>query len=154
MRIRMTKEVLVTISGLQFSPETESESVELITSGSYYKKNGKHYIIYDEVMEGFEGSTKNIIKLTEDSLDVTKKGVTNVHMVFEENKKNLTCYSTPYGNLMIGIEGGPVSIQETDDRIEVRANYSLDINYEHVANCEIRMHIQSKDAQQFSLTEM
>ena len=47
MRIRMTKEVLVTISGLQFSPETESESVELITSGSYYKKNGKHYIIYD-----------------------------------------------------------------------------------------------------------
>ena len=49
MRIRMTKEVLVTISGLQFSPETESESVELITSGSYYKKNGKHYIIYDEV---------------------------------------------------------------------------------------------------------
>ena len=27
----MTKEVLVTISGLQFSPETESESVELIT---------------------------------------------------------------------------------------------------------------------------
>ena len=49
----MTKEVLVTISGLQFSPETENESVELITSGSYYKKNGKHYIIYDEVNEGF-----------------------------------------------------------------------------------------------------
>ena len=82
---------------------------------------------------------------------MTKKGLTNIHMVFEENKKNLTCYSTPYGNLMIGIEGGPVSIQETDDRIEVRANYSLDINYEHVANCEIRMHIQSKEAQQFSL---
>ena len=34
----MTKEVLVTISGLQFSPETDNESVELITSGSYYKK--------------------------------------------------------------------------------------------------------------------
>ena len=150
----MTKDVIVTISGLQFAQETETEPVEIVTAGSYYKKNGKHYIIYDEVMEGFEGSTKNIIKLTEDSLDVTKKGVTNVHMVFEENKKNLTCYSTPYGNLMIGIEGGPVSIQETDDRIEVRANYSLDINYEHVANCEIRMHIQSKEAQQFSLTEM
>ena len=65
MRIRMTKEVLVTISGLQFSPETESESVELITSGSYYKKNGKHYIIYDEVNEGFSETTRNIIKLSE-----------------------------------------------------------------------------------------
>ena len=84
----MTKDVIVTISGLQFAQETETEPVEIVTAGSYYKKNGKHYIIYDEVMEGFEGSTKNIIKLTEDSLDVTKKGVTNVHMVFEENKKN------------------------------------------------------------------
>ena len=65
MRIRMTKEVLVTISGLQFSPETESESVELITSGSYYKKNGKHYIIYDEVNEGFSETTRNIIKLND-----------------------------------------------------------------------------------------
>ena len=71
----MTKDVIVTINGLQFAQETETEPVEIVTAGSYYKKNGKHYIIYDEVMEGFEGSTKNIIKLTEDSLDVTKKGV-------------------------------------------------------------------------------
>ena len=109
---------------------------------------------YEEVIEGFAERNQNLVKISPNKLEVTKKGLTNIHMVFEENKKNLTCYSTPYGNLMIGIEGGPVSIQETDDRIEVRANYSLDINYEHVANCEIRMHIQSKEAQQFSLTEM
>ena len=94
----MTKDVIVTISGLQFAQETETEPVEIVTAGSYYKKNGKHYIIYDEVMEGFEGSTKNIIKLTEDSLDVTKKGVTNVHMMFEKNRKNVTYYYTPNGN--------------------------------------------------------
>ena len=74
MRIRMTKEVLVTISGLQFSPETESESVELITSGSYYKKNGKHYIIYDEILEGEEGSIRNTIKANADSVDMIKGG--------------------------------------------------------------------------------
>ena len=91
MRIRMTKEVLVTISGLQFSPETESESVELITSGSYYKKNGKHYIIYDEVNEGFSETTRNIIKLNDDFMDITRRGVSNVHMMFEKNRKNVTC---------------------------------------------------------------
>lgn len=48
----MTKDVIVTISGLQFAQETETEPVEIVTAGSYYKKNGKHYIIYDEVMEG------------------------------------------------------------------------------------------------------
>ena len=114
----MTKDVIVTISGLQFAQETETEPVEIVTAGSYYKKNGKHYIIYDEVMEGFEGSTKNIIKLTEDSLDVTKKGVTNVHMVFEENKKNITYYNTPFGNLFIGIDAEKIQVEESEDRYE------------------------------------
>ena len=34
----MTKDVIVTISGLQFAQETETEPVEIVTAGSYYKK--------------------------------------------------------------------------------------------------------------------
>ena len=109
----MTKDVLVTISGLQFSPENENESVELITSGNYYKKNGKHYIIYDEVTEGFSETTRNIIKLNDDLLDITKRGVSNVHMMFEKNRKNVTYYYTPYGSLLIGIDAKSVDVQET-----------------------------------------
>ena len=40
----MTKDVLISISGLQFAGGENSEPVEVITSGSYYKKNGRHYI--------------------------------------------------------------------------------------------------------------
>ena len=84
----MTKDVLVKISGLQFGEEIEDdEPVEIITTGNYYKKNGKHYILYDEVQEGFDGVTKNVIKLNDDFMDVTKRGATNVHMMFEKNKK-------------------------------------------------------------------
>ena len=36
----MTKDVLISISGLQFAGGENSEPVEMITSGSYYKKNG------------------------------------------------------------------------------------------------------------------
>ena len=50
----MTKEVLVKISGLQFAGEAENEPVEVITTGDYYKRNGKHYILYDEIMEGLD----------------------------------------------------------------------------------------------------
>ena len=41
----MTKDVLISISGLQFAGGENSEPVEVITSGSYYKKNGRHYIL-------------------------------------------------------------------------------------------------------------
>ena len=157
----MTKEVLVTISGLQFSPETESESVELITSGSYYKKNGKHYIIYDEVNEGFSETTRNIIKLNDDFMDITRRGVSNVHMMFEKNRKNVTYYYTPYGSLLIGIDAKSVDVQETENDIDVtngeenmdiEVRYVLDVNYEHMADCCITMNIKSKDAGDFRIT--
>lgn len=54
----MTQDVLLTISGLHdmafADPEEneENEPIEVITPASYYWKNGKHYILYDEVMEG------------------------------------------------------------------------------------------------------
>ena len=58
----MTKDVLISISGLQFAGGENSEPVEVSTSGSYYKKNGRHYSLYDEVAEDTAGTTKNIIK--------------------------------------------------------------------------------------------
>lgn len=147
----MTKEVLVSISGLQFVGEMNNEPVEVITSGSYYKKNGKHYIVYDEVMEGFEGATKNIVKLGEEFLDITKRGVTNVHMMFEKGKKNVTYYYTPYGSLLIGIDATRIEVEETEQDIHVTVDYGLEVNYEHMADCTITMHIKSKNAGDFKI---
>lgn len=41
----MTKEVMVSIRGLQFDQEMDSEEIETIQWGQYYKKNDTHYII-------------------------------------------------------------------------------------------------------------
>lgn len=147
----MTKEVLISISGLQFVEETDQEPVEVITSGDYYKKNGKHYVIYDEVMEGFEETTKNIIKFGDGYLDITKRGVTNVHMMFEKDKKNHTYYYTPYGSLLIGIEATRVEVEETEQDIYIFVDYALEVNYEHVADCKIKMNVKSKNAGDFKI---
>ena len=149
---RMTKDVLVKISGLQFGEEIEDdEPVEIITTGNYYKKNGKHYILYDEVQEGFDGVTKNVIKLNDDFMDVTKRGATNVHMMFEKNKKNLSYYSTPYGNLLVGINATDVKVSETEDNIDIKVDYKLEVNYEHLAECTITMSVMSKDVRDFRI---
>lgn len=146
----MTKDVFVTISGLQFMGE-DNDSVELITSGSYYKRNGKHYVLYDEVQEGFDGVTKNTVKIAQDMMDITKKGVTNVHMMFEKNKKNVTYYYTPFGSLLVGIDARNVDVVETEDNISVKVNYNLEVNYEHLADCAITMNICSKDVKDFKI---
>lgn len=33
----------------------EAEPIEVITPATYYLKNGKHYVIYDEIVEGMPG---------------------------------------------------------------------------------------------------
>lgn len=147
----MTKEVLVKISGLQFAGEAENEPVEVITTGDYYKRNGKHYILYDEIIEGFPEPTRNIIKLDEGMLDITKKGTTNVHMMFEKNRKNVTYYYTPYGSLLIGIDAKKVEVQEGEHKIDVKVDYALEVNYEHMADCSITMNIMSKDGGEFRI---
>ncbi|MGN0343223.1 MAG: DUF1934 domain-containing protein [Roseburia sp.] len=149
----MTKDVILTISGLQMPTEGEAEPLEVITRGDYYLKNDKHYILYDEFMEGFSDVTKNTIKLQPDCLEITKKGVANVHMVFEKNKKNLSYYNTPFGSLLIGIEATDIQIREQEQNMDVEVSYVLEANYEHLADCTIRMNVKPVGAGDFHLYE-
>ena len=48
----MTKDVIIRICGLQAGPETDGEPIEMIVTGEYFYKNNKHYILYEEVVEG------------------------------------------------------------------------------------------------------
>lgn len=139
----MTKDVIITISGMQIA-DGEDSDIEMITRGDYYQKNGKHYVIYDEVLEGFDGIIKNTIKIRDDGLDIIKKGIASVHMAFEKNKKNISCYATPFGEMMIGISTNQICIDENEDSLKVKVDYSLDINYEHVSECNITVDIQSR----------
>lgn len=138
----MTKDVLITISGVQ-SIDEENTDVEMIVRGDYYRRNGKHYILYEEVLEGFEGKVKNVIKVSETGMDIIKSGITTAHMLFEKDKKNLACYNTPMGNLVVGIQANRLKIEEQADSLRVDVDYSLDINYEHLSECSMRVDVQS-----------
>ncbi len=147
----MTKDVLVSISGLHMDmnaqiPEPDTDDViEVVTPATYYLKNGKHYIIYDEVIEGVSDTIKNKIKISEtDSLEIMKSGLSNTHMIFEKNKKNLTYYKTPYGQMLVGVNTRNMEIEVSDEKIKVQVDYELDVNHEPLANCKIRMNIVSK----------
>lgn len=138
----MTKDVLITIRGVH-TLDHEDNDVEMIVRGDYYQKNGKHYIFYEEILEGAEERVKNVIKISPSSMDIIKKGVTNSRMLFEKNKKNLSCYSTPVGNLVIGIQANHFYVEEQENGIKVNVDYSLDINYEHMSDCRICVDVQS-----------
>ena len=141
----MTKDIFLSLKGLQIENSEEAQELETITPADYYMRNGSHYVIYDEVTEGFEENTRNMIKFNDSCVEVSKKGLVNVHMVFEENKKNMTSYMTPYGNILIGIDTGSIFVEEEEKRIHVEVAYTLEANYQYLADCRIEMNIQSRE---------
>lgn len=145
----MTKDVLISISGMHTDAIEKGDlndgPIEVITPASYFFKNGKHYILYDEVAEGIPGVTKNKVKIMgNNSLEIMKSGITNTHMVFEKGKKHLTNYETPFGQLQMGIHTVYLDVKEEEDEVRVEIHYELDVNEEMVAECRIKMSIKSK----------
>lgn len=148
----MTKEVLLTLQGLQFDQrEEDSDKIEMVTVGDYFKKNDRHYVVYEEVTEGFEQSTKNRLKFSDHMVELTRNGLVNVHMVFQENKKNMSNYNTPFGQILVGIDTKRINIDEKEDNIVVDVDYALDINYEFLSDCHIKIDIRSKENSSFTL---
>lgn len=142
----MTKEVLVSVTGLQLIGEEQggSDPIEMVTVGEYHYRNGKHFIKYDEVFEGLPGITVNLIKVGDGAMEVRKKGATNVHMVFDPPKKNITFYHTPYGSIQMGIAATKVECREEEENIAIHVDYFLELNEQPVADCYIQVNVQPK----------
>lgn len=147
--IFMTREVLITIQGLQFDADAETDEeldkIESIFPGEYFYRNGSHYMMYDEIMEGEETSIKNMIKLREKEFTLTKKGNVNVQMVFTEGKKTMTSYITPFGNIMIALDTGKIAVEEQEDELRIHIDYGLEANYQYIADCHITVTVAARN---------
>ena len=148
----MEKEVLIHVKGLHMLDTQDGEEpIEIVVPGEYYFRNGSHYLRYEELLEDQGDPTINYIKISPRGMEVRKKGVVNTHMVFEQGKRNMALYTTPFGTLEMGISATSLELQESDGRIDMKVKYSLDMNQEHVADCCLDIHAQTKNAPGFAL---
>ncbi len=141
----MTKDVLISITGIHMVEGDESgDDVELITTGTYYVKNGTRYLLYDESMEGLDQPVKNVVKIREDNLEIIKRGGVNVHMTFRRGMTVMSSYATPFGEMLVGITTEKIRQEETEDRLCLRVDYLLDINGQQVSRCHITLNVRSR----------
>lgn len=142
----MTKDVLVSIAGLQFEAQ-EEEAIEMISAGDYYFRNGKHYVLYDELQTDspeYASTVKCIIKMNNQQIEVIKKGPSAAHMIFELGQTHMTLYSTPYGDLMMGITTKSLTLTESEDLIKVNLTYALDVNYQFASDCTLSIEVKPR----------
>ena len=137
----MTGDVLISICGLQYSEAGQQEPIEVVTRGTYSFRNNKHFVVYDEVLDGSTEATKNVLKFCDTEVSLKRTGYSNVQMLFYKGGKSNSNYATPFGNLMIGIDTSEINCVETPEEIDLEVKYTLDMNFEFLANCTLKVKV-------------
>ena len=141
----MNREVELVLSGLHDAEgASDKDAVETAQTAQYFKRNDSHYLLYEEDMEGFDGICKSRIKFRDNLLELTRQGAVEMHMIFEENKRHVVPYNTPYGQLMLGIETRRVQVEEQEDQICVTVEYILKKKRKHFSESSLKLHIREK----------
>ena len=140
----MTKGVWISLRGLQFSGDEAADNIESSVPGTYYEKNGKHYVIYEEVIDGLQKPVMNKLKFGEHFLELRRSGPLSVCMMFEENKKHMADYHMPYGKLTLGIDTKKFRMENEADKMRLDIEYTLEENNEYLADCKILIEVRSK----------
>ena len=137
----MKKNVVITVRGLQ--PEVDAdEPIEVISAGTYMRKENTHYLSYEEADEN-GNLTNNRIKITDTSIEMVKKGAVATQMMFLLGKKQYACYATPFGDLTLGITTKKLSVTDAGEVLLAKLLYGLEINGEHVSDCELDVEVRA-----------
>ncbi len=125
----MTKDVIISIRGAQEYEGADNDAVQLMTAGQLTQMADGYELSYQESeVTGMEGTTTTF-QIQGPRVTLLRTGTVCSQMVFEEGRRHLSLYSTPYGNLEVGIATSRLdsSISPTGGKLEI--DYSIEIDH-------------------------
>ena len=95
------KDVIIRISSSIKLTGEEAEEIEIVTEGKFYIKNKGKYLLYKETeLSGMAGDN-TLVKLSDEKVIMKRYGNNFSEMIFELGKRNVSDYTTPYGNFIM-----------------------------------------------------
>ena len=119
------KEAVISIKGTQFV-DGQSDATELSVVGTL-KKTDKGFVIEYDDYESVTGG-KTVIALGDGALLMTRYGDITTEMYFKEGERSNSEYSTPYGNMTVGIYTVHLAYAEGENAVTVLLEYNIDFN--------------------------
>lgn len=135
------KKAQITIQNIQH--DISEETTENIYSGFYTFHNGSHIVTYEEYIDDEDPgkSTKNLLKFTDSTVEITKKGLIRSKMVFTKNICHKDFYQTPFGTFDMVIDTHDVQIKTGANALHAELHYHLHLNQAPVSLCTIKINI-------------
>lgn len=124
----MEERYRITVVGAQ-TVDGEKDTIEVITAGDMRTENGRITITYPEYSdENPAKRTDTAVTYESGVLSIDRQGETASHLLLEQGVRHECLYTTPMGQMFIGIFTDSVNIELDENGGEIRAAYQLDFN--------------------------
>ena len=125
----MEKDVVISIKGMQQYEDADPDTIELVTAGRLQKEGESYTLSYQESeVTGLEG-TLTTFQIEKDRITLMRVGEVNSQMVFEEGRRHLSMYDTPYGALSIGVNTRRLLADLNDQGGDIEIDYAIEIDH-------------------------
>lgn len=120
---------MIRVIGVQTGLDGEESTIELMTEGTFYIKNGNYYILYDESeISGLEGATTRLKVENNSKVYMKRFGTTATDLVFEKGNKYESNYMTAYGEFHISVVTNSLDIEISEETGKGRIEIDYDLN--------------------------
>jgi len=125
----MAQEVMISVKGIQQFEAADKDSIELVTRGSLDREGSMLTLQYEESeLTGLEG-TLTTIQVEPERVTMLRTGQVNTQMVFQEGRRHLAMYNTPYGAMTVGVNTRHLYAELGEDGGEIEIDYNIEIDH-------------------------
>lgn len=141
----MSDNVIISIKGKQMNADGADE-LELVTAGELERSaEGAITVSYQETeLTGMEGTT-TVVRIDGPRVTLLREGAVNSQMVFEEGRRHLSMYETPYGALSVGIDTRRMKSTVGESGGDLEIDYAIEVDNLLAGQNFFRMNVR-KDA--------
>ena len=140
----MEKEVVISIKGVQKYEGTAPDTMELVTKGRLSREGESYTLSYQESeLTGLEG-TLTTIQVDGGQVTLLRVGEFNSQLVFQEGRRHLSVYNTPYGAMSVGVHTRHLLAELNDQGGDIEVDYEIEVDHAMAGRNIFRINV--KDA--------
>ena len=125
----MGKEVVISIKGIQKYEGALPDVVELVTEGRLAREGDSYTLSYQESeLTGLEG-TLTTIQVEGEQVTLMRVGEFNSQLVFQEGRRHLSVYNTPYGAMSVGVHTRHLLAELNDQGGDIEVDYEIEVDH-------------------------
>ena len=124
----MENKKYVFVISSEITTDGEKSNIELTTTGSYSRLNGRWVLLYDEMSEDKTTVIKTIVKADDKSVMITRNGDVSSKLIMTEGERNMCQYRTQFGDILLGVYCNEVINKLNDNGGTISMSYTLDVN--------------------------